>query len=91
MVNIRAANDGLNNSIFAAVYAPLARVTARDGMGEMSGSILGKIVEIVNKKGFHYDEALGNAGGGGASSSIKLISILDYFPAQAVQSPEEEE
>lgn len=91
MVNLRAANDGLNNSMFAAVYAPLARVTARDGMGEMSGSIIGKIVEIVNKKGFHYDEALGNAGGGASSYSVKLTSILDYFPEQAGQTPEEEE
>ena len=91
-INIRAENNRNNNSpMYAAIYAPLARVTARDGAGELSGSILGKIVEVVNKKGFHYDEALGNAGGGASSSTIKLTSILDHFPEQAVQLPEEEE
>ncbi len=79
-VNIRAENGTGNSPMFAAIYAPLARVTARDGAGELAGSILGKIVEIVNKKGFHYDEALSNAAGGGASSTLKLLSVLDAYP-----------
>ena len=91
-VNIRAENhEGSNSPIFSAVYAPLANINIQQGAGDFSGSLLGKIVSIRNPKGFHYDEALGNVGGGASSSSIKLTSILDYFPEQAVQLPEEEE
>ena len=91
-VNIRAENhEGSNSPIFSAVYAPLANINIQQGAGDFSGSLLGRIVSIQNPKGFHYDEALGNIGGGASSSSIKLTSILDHFPEQAVQSPEEEE
>ncbi|GAB3232708.1 DUF7305 domain-containing protein [Pseudaeromonas pectinilytica] len=90
-VNIRAENGTANSPMFAAIYAPLAEIYVKQGAGELSGSILGKIIDIQNPKGFHYDEALGNAGGGASSSSIKLTSILDYFPEQVVELSEEEE
>lgn len=89
-INLRATKN-TDNSFYSAIYAPFAELQARDSAGDIYGSILAKNVNLENSAGFHYDEGLGNGGGGASSSTIKLTSILDYFPDQAVQLPEEEE
>lgn len=78
-VNIRAENNETNN-MYAAIYAPLARVTPRAGSGNLSGSILAKYVELVNDKGFHYDEGLGKSGSSGSGARLTLLSSSLYYP-----------
>ena len=80
-VNIRAENhEGVNTPMFSAVYAPLANIGIKAGAGEFSGSLLGKSIQIQNPLGFHYDEGLSNAAGGGGAATLNLLSVLDAYP-----------
>lgn len=78
-VNIRAENTGTNN-MYAAIYAPLARVSSNAGVGNLSGSLLAKYIELKSRSGFHYDEGLGQGSGSGSSSRLTLLSTSVYYP-----------
>lgn len=57
---------GGNAQLYAVVYAPNANVhmNGGGGSGTMHGAIVGNQISLNGHWGFHYDEALGDMGGG---------------------------
>ena len=57
---------GGNGQLYGAIYAPNANVELKGGgsSGMVLGSIVAKTINMNGGTDFHYDEALGNLGGG---------------------------
>ncbi|MDP3073289.1 MAG: hypothetical protein Q8N18_23560 [Opitutaceae bacterium] len=52
-----------NGSLSAVVYAPQASLKI-NGNGDVMGSFIANDIKVVGNAAFHYDESLGNFGGG---------------------------
>ena len=78
------------NVAYAAIYAPYTHAEVKNGTA-FSGAVRAKSITVNGAGQLHYDESLGQVKAGSSGSTIDLLSILDYFPEQAVQSPEGEE
>lgn len=68
-----------NAKVSGTVYAPHTAVRL-DGSAELSGSALGRTIEVPGGTGLHYDEALADVelgtdnGNGGSAAAISVIS-----------------
>ena len=64
--------------LYAAVYAPEADIQL-SGQSDVYGAIVGKTFTAQGQASIHYDEALGDMGGGSESGDVTIGTPVRYF------------
>lgn len=78
--------DGAFNGGYAAIYAPLTDAKI-EGSGTLSGAVRAKTLTVRGAGGLHYDQSLGQMNQGNTAAKVNLLSVMDFYPEQAVQEP----
>ncbi len=80
--DIQIAGNGV---LSAVVYAPMGSVKI-NGNGDVAGSVVANDITVVGNATFHYDESLGDMGGGNPYGITKWKELTGAFDRTAYSS-----